>query len=97
MTCQLFDGGSMKYVVIGQPAGATMDQIMEVYPRHKAIVDEFVARDEVVGIGPSGDMGNMAIFRTEAAAREFVRRDPFILEGLVASVEIHAWFNEMLN
>lgn len=34
----------MKYVVIGEPSGATRDQIMAVYPRHKALVDQFIAR-----------------------------------------------------
>lgn len=87
----------MKHVVIGRPAGVTMDEIVAVYPRHKAIVDEFVARGEVVGIGPFTDMGNMAIFRSEQAARDFVARDPFILEGLVTSFEIHAWLDELLD
>ena len=40
----------MKAVVIGESSGATMDQIMAVYPRHKAVVDAFVARGEVIGI-----------------------------------------------
>ena len=31
----------VKAVVIGEPSGATMDQIMAVYPRHKAFVDTF--------------------------------------------------------
>jgi len=34
----------MKTVVIGESSGATMDQIMAVYPRHKVVVDAFVAR-----------------------------------------------------
>ena len=29
-----------------------MESIMAVYPRHKAVVDTFVARGEVIGIGP---------------------------------------------
>ena len=33
----------MKAVVIGESSGATMEQIIAVYPRHKAIVDAFVA------------------------------------------------------
>lgn len=87
----------MKYVVIGASAGRTMDEIMLVYPRHKELVDEFVARGEVVGIGPFADLGNMAIFRSQEAAEEFVQRDPFILEGLVASFEIRVWLDEMLD
>ena len=41
----------MKYVVIGQPSGASMDAIMQVFPRHKRIVDKFVTQGAVIGIG----------------------------------------------
>ena len=87
----------MKAVVIGESSGATMDQIMAVYPRHKAVVDDFIARGEVIGIGPFMDRGNMAIFRTRAAAEEFVRRDPFALEGLVKSYVVRDWNDTMLT
>jgi hypothetical protein len=87
----------MKAVVIGEPSGATMEQIIAVYPRHKVVVDEFVARGEVVGIGPFSDLGNMAIFRTRGAAEEFVARDPFSLEGLVKRYVIREWNDSMLK
>jgi len=86
----------MKFVVIGEPSGASMDAIMAVYPRHKAVVDTFVARGEVIGIGPFADRGNMAIFRTRAAAEAFSKQDPFILEGLVNSFVIRDWNDSML-
>jgi uncharacterized protein YciI len=88
---------TMKAVVIGESSGATMDQIMAVYPRHKAVVDAFVARGEVIGIGPFADRGNMAIFRTREAAEAFSREDPFILEGLVKSFVIRDWNDIMLT
>lgn len=81
----------MKAVVIGESSGVTMDVIMSVYPRHKAIVEKFIAKGEVIGIGPFGDRGNMAIFKTRAAAEQFVTEDPFILEGLVKSFVIRDW------
>jgi uncharacterized protein YciI len=87
----------MKAVVIGESSGATMDQIMAVYPRHKALVDVFVARGEVIGIGPFTDRGNMAIFRSREAAEEFVRQDPFALEGLVKAYSIREWNDRMLT
>ena len=87
----------MKFVVIGESSGAAMEQIMAVYPRHKALVDEFVARGEVIGIGPFADRGNMAIFRTRAAAEEFVARDPFNLEGLVKGYVVREWNDSMLK
>ena len=86
----------MKAVVIGEPSGALMEAILAVFPRHKAIVDKFVARGDVIGIGPFADLGNMAIFRTRAAAEEFAREDPFILEGLIRSFAIRDWNDEML-
>ena len=87
----------MKTVVIGESSGASMEMIMAVYPRHKAVVETFKARGEVVGIGPFADRGNMAIFRTRDAAEAFVKQDPFILEGLVKSFVIRDWNDTMLE
>ena len=86
----------MKAVVIGEPSGATMETIMSVYPRHKAIVDKYIAKGDVIGIGPFADRGNMAIFRSREAAEEFVKEDPFIIEGLVKSFVIRDWNDTML-
>lgn len=86
----------MKAVVIGESSGAAMEKIMSVYPRHKLIVDKYIERGEVIGIGPFADRGNMAIFKTRAAAEEFVKEDPFILEGLVKSFVIRDWNDDML-
>jgi len=86
----------MKTVVIGESSGASMETIMAVYPRHKTVVDTFVNRGEVIGIGPFADRGNMAIFRTREAAEAFVKQDPFILEGLVKSFVIRDWNDTML-
>lgn len=75
----------MKAVIIGESSGASMEAIMAVYPRHKAVVDAFKARGEVIGIGRFADRGNMGIFRTREAAGAFSKQDPFILKGLVKS------------
>ena len=86
----------MKTVVIGESSGATMEMIMLVYPRHKAIVNKYMAMGEVIGIGPFADLGNMAIFKTRAAAEQFVTEDPFIVEGLVKSFVIRDWNDTVL-
>jgi uncharacterized protein len=86
----------MKAVIIGEPSGASREAIMVVYPRHKAVVDAFKARGEVIGIGPFADLGNMGIFRTREAAEEFAKQDPFILEGLIKSFVIRDWNDTML-
>ena len=87
---------SVKYVVIGEGSGAAMETIMAVYPRHKKLVDEFTARGMVIGIGAFADRGNMGIFRTREAAEEFVRLDPFKLEGLVKNYTIREWNDSII-
>jgi uncharacterized protein YciI len=85
----------MKAVVIGEPSGMSMEEISKVFPRHKAVVDKFLERGDVIGIGPFADLGNMAIFKTHAAAEAFVE-DPFILEGVVKPFKIRDWKDSML-
>jgi len=86
----------MKTVVIGEPSGATMETIMPVYPRHKIIVDKYIEKGVVIGIGPFSDFGNMAIFKTREAAEQFVKEDPFILDGLVKSFTIRDWNDDLI-
>ena len=86
----------MKTIVIGEPSGVGMDEIMKIYPRHKIVVEKFIARGVVVGIGPFDDLGNMAIFKTRAAAEEYIMEDPFILEGVVRSIRIRDWKDSLL-
>jgi uncharacterized protein YciI len=82
----------MKTIVIGESSGVTMEEIMKIYPRHKVVVEKFIKRGVVVGIGPFDDLGNMAIFKTRAAGKE----DPFILEGVVRSIQIRDWKDSLL-
>ncbi|HEY7373873.1 MAG TPA: YciI family protein [Polyangia bacterium] len=89
----------MLFAVIGTSAGKSRDEVMAVYPRHKAFLDQFVARGEVVGVGPFTDPagGNMALFRTRAAAEAFAKDDPFRLEGLIREYQIKNWGDQMLS
>ena len=89
----------MLYAVIGTSTGKSRDEIMAIYPRHKAFLDPFVERGEVVGIGPFMDPegGHMALFRTKAAAEEFAKSDPFFLEGAVKEYKIKEWGDTMLS
>jgi uncharacterized protein YciI len=87
----------MKAVIIGEPSGVTVETIMNVYQRHKAVVDKYVAKDEIIGIGPFNNLGNMAIFKTRAAAEKFVTEDPFILEGVIKSFVIRDWDDTLLS
>ena len=89
----------MLFAVIGSSAGKSRAEIMAGYPRHKAFLDEFVARGEVVGVGPFTDAGggNMALFRTRDAAEAFAKGDPFLLEGLVREYQVKDWGDQMLS
>jgi uncharacterized protein len=73
----------MLFAVIGAKGEKSRDEAMAIFPRHKAFLDEFVARGEVVGVGPFTDPsgGNMALFRTREAAQAFAKEDPFLLKG----------------
>ena len=89
----------MLFVVLGTSAGKSRDEIMGIYPRHKAFVDQFVDRGDVVGIGPFVDPGggNMGVFRSREAAEAFVKSDPFILEGAIKEYQIKEWGDAILS
>ena len=77
-------------------AGTSMDRekAMELFPAHKARLDEFQARGLLLMVGPFADPakdGSMGIFATREGAEEFVRGDPFVLEGAVRDYEIKDW------
>jgi uncharacterized protein YciI len=88
----------MLFAVIGSSAGKSREEVMAIYPRHKAFLDQFVARGEVVGVGPFTDAGggNMALFRTRAAAESFAKADPFFVEGVVKEYQVKDWGDQML-
>jgi len=89
----------MLFAVIGISAGKPRDEIMAIFPRHKAFLDQFIARGEVVGVGPFIDPGggNMALFRSRDAAEAFAKSDPFYLEGAVKEYQIKEWADNMLS
>jgi uncharacterized protein YciI/uncharacterized protein YndB with AHSA1/START domain len=67
------------------------------YPAHKARVDAFAARGELLAVGTFGapGEGSMAVFSDRLAAEAFVAEDPFVLNGVVAKHTIKDW-NETL-
>jgi uncharacterized protein len=81
-------------VVLYQSADDFAAKAAALFPAHKARLDEFVARGELLMVGTFGDPqaeGSMAIFTTRAAAEEFVAGDPFVLEGVVRAWHIRDW------
>jgi len=89
----------MLFVVIGSSTGKTREEIMKIYPRHKAFTDKLAAQGVVVGIGPFTDEegGNMGIFRTREAAETFAKLDPFLLEGVAKDYRIKEWADSILS
>ena len=88
----------MKYVVLYSSAADVLETAPVHFPAHRARVDEFHARGDLLMIGTFADPlkdGSMAIFGSRVAAEEFVEGDPFVLNGVVASWELREW-NEVL-
>lgn len=84
----------MKYVVLYTSADNVLTRAAEHFPAHKARLDEFHARGELLMVGAFGDPereGSMAIFRTREGAAQFVAGDPFVLNGVVKEYEIRDW------
>jgi uncharacterized protein len=82
----------VKYVLL-YDAAADMARARELFPAHRAKWQEYVTRGELLLIGPFSDprQGAMGVFATREAAEEFVRNDPFVLEGVVKKWELREW------
>ncbi|MDR0791663.1 MAG: YciI family protein [Chitinophagaceae bacterium] len=94
----------MKTVVFYRRSAATMEELMKVYPRHKAYEENFAKDGGITGIGvfthssdnDMDDFASMGIFKDRQTAEDFVRQDPFVLEGLVAKAIFREWGDELL-
>lgn len=88
----------MKTVVFYEHADAPIEKFMEVFPRHQEVEDQFLKTGKVLGTGAFSIPGEgaMAIFSDRDTAEEFVKQDPFVLEGLIAKVTIKDWNDEIM-
>ena len=88
----------MKAVVFYESADDVAAKAPAHFAAHCARWKEFADRGELLMIGtfanPQED-GSMSIFTTREAAEEFVRGDPFVLNGVVRNWTIREW-NEAL-
>lgn len=90
---------AVRHVVLYASAPDVLSRAPAHFPAHKARLDEFHARGELLLVGTFGDpqeQGSMAIFTTREAAEAFVADDPFVLNGVVRAWEIREW-NEILG
>jgi uncharacterized protein len=88
----------MRYVLLYASADDVMSKAPAHFPAHSARIAEFHERGDLLMVGTFGDpqtQGSMAIFASREAAEEFVRDDPFVINGVVRSYEIREW-NEIL-
>lgn len=88
----------MKYVVFYDSGPEVLSLAPIHFPAHKVRLDDFHARGLLLMVGTFADPvkeGSMAIFTTREAAEEFVKGDPFVVNGVVQSWTIREW-NEVL-
>jgi len=87
-----------KYVVFYESADDVRSRAPAHFPAHRARWQEFRDRGTLLMIGTFAnpqEEGSMGIFTTREAAEEFVRGDPFVLNGVVRKWTIREW-NEAL-
>jgi len=87
----------MKTLMFYETAPEGLLKARENFPAHRARLDEFHRRGVLLMAGPYGNppVGALGVFTSREAAEEFVRDDPFVLNGVVAKVSLQEW-NEVL-
>ena len=80
----------MKTVVFYEHADAPMEKFKEVYPKHQIVEDEFMNAGKIIGSGAFAIPGEdaISIFVDKNSAEDFVKKDPFVLEGLITKDEV---------
>lgn len=74
----------MKFVLFYESADDVRSKAPGHFPAHHARLLEFHGRGELLMVGTFAnpqEEGSMGIFATREAAEEFVRGDPFVLNG----------------
>lgn len=88
----------MKYVVFYESAEDMLPKARQHFAAHQARYGIFVNNGTLLMIGTFAnpqEEGSMGIFTNREAAEEFVRDDPFVLNGVVRRWHIREW-NEVL-
>jgi uncharacterized protein YciI len=83
-----------KFVLLYESAEDVAARAPAHFAAHRARLDEFHARGELLMVGTFGDpqtQGSMAIFTSRRAVEDFVKGDPFVLNGVVRRWEIREW------
>ena len=87
----------MKYVMIYETEPDGLAKAPAHFAGHRKRLDEFHARGLLLMAGPLVAPTDRAlgVFTTREAAEEFIREDPFVLNGVVSKWSIREW-NEVL-
>ena len=89
----------MKAVALYEMAPDMMAGVSDHLSAHVERWQGFAQRGELLMIGPFANAqedGAMAIFATREAAEEFVRGDPFVLNGIVRKWVIRDWIEVLV-
>lgn len=88
----------MKYVMQYEVAADAGAKLKELFPAHRARLDEFHRHGTLLLAGPVGNPpdGALGVFTTREAAEAFAQGDPFVVNGAVAKWSVKPW-NEVLG
>ena len=83
----------MRYVLFYELAEGAGGLAQEHFPAHRARLDAFHERGDLLLVGTFTDlpMGAMAVFTSREAAEEFMADDPFLLHGVVGERRLREW------
>jgi uncharacterized protein len=87
----------VKVLLFYEVAADGLHKVPDNYAAHRTRLDEFHARGVLLMAGPYGapPVGALGVFTSRDAAEEFIKGDPFVLNGVVARYTLHDW-NEVL-
>jgi uncharacterized protein YciI len=87
----------MKVVMFYEVAQDGLAKARIHYAAHRARLDEFHSLGTLLMAGPYANPaeGAMGIFTNREAAEEFIRGDPFVINGVVSEWRLSDW-NEVL-
>lgn len=83
----------MKTVMFYEFGPAGVPKAPAYYTAHRARIDEFHAKGKLLMVGAFSNSteGAMGIFTSRAAAEEFIKGDPFVINGVVAKWSLRDW------
>jgi uncharacterized protein YciI len=87
----------MKVLMFYELSEDGMSKVPSHMGAHQARLREFHGRGVLLMAGPYGapPVGALGVFTSRAAAEEFARDDPFMLNGLVGKCTFHEWNEDL--